>query len=317
MPTIRRVLVTGGCGFIGSNLVRLLRSQTDWDVRVIDDMRTGRSENIPEGLADVWIGNAANPHIFGPASQEVDAVVHLASQTGVQPSVEDPMADFQGNAAVAFRVLDATRQAGIGRFVFASTGAAVGEVDPPIHEEVVPRPVSPYGAGKLAGEAYCRAFAASFGMDTVALRFSNVYGPFSERKKNAVPNFIKRRLTGEPMVIFGDGSQTRDFVYVDDLCGAIVLALQAEGVAGEVFQVASGVETSILDLARMVEELVPGSGEITFEPARAGEVNRSRADISKARRVLGFDPQVDLRQGVVRTAEWYREHWLPTATATE
>jgi UDP-glucose 4-epimerase len=312
MPDIQRVLVTGGCGFIGANLVRHLRARTDWQIRVLDDLRTGREEYVPTEMAEIRIGTVSDPDMLERALDGVDAVVHLASQTGVQPSVDDPVADFEGNALATFRTLDGCRRADIGRFVFASTGAAVGQVDPPIHEEVVPKPVSPYGASKLAGEAYCRAFAASFGMDTVALRFSNVYGPFSAHKKNAVPNFIKRRLAGEPMVIYGDGSRTRDFVYVEDLCAALVSALVAEGVAGEVFQVASGVETSVLDLARLVEELVDGGGEIVFEPARAGEVDRSRADIAKARRVLGFDPQIDLATGIVRTADWYRRHWLPT-----
>jgi UDP-glucose 4-epimerase len=195
--------------------------------------------------------------------------------------------------------------------VFASSGAAVGEVPPPIHEEVVPRPVSPYGASKLAGEAYCRAFAASFGMDTVALRFSNVYGPFSLHKKNAVPNFIKRSLSAEPLVIYGDGGQTRDFIFVDDLCDAILRALTTDGVGGEVFQVATGVETSVLELAETIQQVTGAKEGIAFEPKRAGEVYRSSVDISKIRRVLGFDPRVSLREGMATTADWYRRHWSP------
>jgi UDP-glucose 4-epimerase len=148
-------------------------------------------------------------------------------------------------------------------------------------------------------------------MQTVALRFSNVYGPFSPHKRNAVPNFIKRRLTGEPIVIYGDGSQTRDFIFVDDLCDAIHRSLVTDEIGGEVFQVATGVETSVLDVASLTQDVMDSPGEILFEPRRAGEVYKSSVDISKVRSVLGFDPKVQLSEGLARTAEWYRRHWLP------
>jgi UDP-glucose 4-epimerase len=312
MAEIQHVLITGGCGFIGANLVRFLKERTGWRLSVVDDLRPGKVDYLPAGIADVRIGDVKEPDVLNPALEGVDAVVHLASQTGVGPSVEDPVADFEGNAMTTFRVLDGCRRRDISRVVFASSGAAVGEVVPPIHEEVVPRPVSPYGASKLAGEAYAGAFAASYGMDAVALRFSNVYGPFSPHKKNAVPNFIKSRLIGEPIVIYGDGSQTRDFIYVDDLCDAIHRALATSDIGGEVFQVATGVETSILDLATLAQESVGSPAEILFEPRRAGEVYKSSVDISKIRRVLGFDPRVVLEEGLARTAEWYRRIWLPT-----
>lgn len=304
------ILITGGCGFIGANLVRHLRDRTQCRLRVVDDLRAGRASNVPPELAEVIVGDAGDPAVLDRALRGVDAVVHLASQTGVQPSVDNPMADFEGNAATTFRVLDGCRRAGIGRVVFASSGAAVGDVEPPIHEQVVPRPVSPYGASKLAGEAYCAAFAASFGMDAVALRFSNVYGPFSTHKGNAVPNFIKRGLRGEPITVYGDGSQTRDFIFVEDLCRAIHLALSTEGIRGEVFQVATGVETSVRELVDSVLEVMGATQEIRYEPRRPGEVHRSSVDISKARRVLGFESAVALGDGLRLTAQWYRQHWL-------
>jgi UDP-glucose 4-epimerase len=311
MVDIRHVLVTGGCGFIGANLVRHLRRETPWRIRVVDDLRTGRREYVPPELAEVRVGDIGDPAVLGPALDDVDAVVHLAAQTGVVPSVEDPVADFEGNTVATFRLLDACRRRGVGRFVFASSGAAVGEVPPPIHEEVVPRPLSPYGAAKLAGEAYARAFAGSYGMQTVSLRFSNVYGPFSSHKRNAIPIFITRLLSGGELVIYGDGTQTRDFIFVDDLCRAIHLSLLAEGVAGEVFQVATGVETSILALADLVQRAVGVDAQLRFEPRRPGEVYRSAADISKARAVLGFEPTVGLEEGLARTVAWFREHWRP------
>jgi UDP-glucose 4-epimerase len=309
MTDIEHVLVTGGCGFIGANLVRFLGHHTPWKIRVVDDLRAGHREYVPDDLAEIRVGDVADPEVLEPALEGIDAVVHLASQTGVQPSLDDPPADFAGNTMATFRVLDGCRRRGVARVAFASSGAAVGDVPPPMHEEVVPKPVSPYGASKLAGEAYCRAFAASFGMQTVALRFSNVYGAFSSHKKNAIPTFIKHCLSGRPIVIYGDGSQTRDFIHVDDLCEAIRLSLITDGIAGEVFQVATGVETSIADLAALVKGAVGTNSEIRFEAKRPGEVHRSRADISKARRVLGFDPRIGLQDGIAGTVTWYREQW--------
>lgn len=312
MSDIQHVLVTGGCGFIGANLVRFLRERTPWRVRVIDNLQTGDPGHVPQKLAEIVVGNVADEAALEPALEGIDAVIHLASTTGVVPSVEDPVWDFEGNPLPTFRLLDACRRRGIDRVVFASSGATLGEAPPPVNEEVLPRPLSPYGAGKLVGEAYCQAFAGSYGMRTAALRLSNVYGPFSLRKKgNAVPNFIRRCLSGEPMVIYGDGTQTRDFIYVDDLCDCIHRATTTDGLAGDVFQVAMGVETAIADLAELVQKVTGAESEIRFEPKRAGEIHRSWADISKARRVLGFNPQVDLEQGIAQTVDWYKENWSP------
>jgi len=312
MSTVRRLLVTGGCGFIGANLVRRVRSETDWQVRVVDDLRTGRQSYVPDELAEVRIGDVADPAVLEPALEGVDAVVHLASQTGVLPSVEDPARDFEGSVVPTFRVLEACRRRGIGRVVFASSGASVGDVTPPIHENIVPKPLSPYGASKLAGEAYVQGYAGSFGMQTAALRFSNVYGPHSLHKDNAIPNFIRRCLAREKLEIFGDGSQTRDFIHVQDLCDGIIGAVRADGIGGEIFQLGTSVETSVAELARLIQEVTGTEAHVDFEPRRAGEVYKSRVDISKASRLLGFDPTIELRDGLAMTAEWYREISVPT-----
>jgi UDP-glucose 4-epimerase len=312
MSTVERVLVTGGCGFIGANLVRRIRASGDWQVRVVDDLRTGRESYVPGELAEVVIGDVADPDVLEPALDGVDAVVHLASQTGVLPSVEDPARDFEGNTLTTFRVLDACRRRGIARVVFASSGASVGDVTPPIHENIVARPVSPYGAGKLAGEAYVQGFAGSFGMDATALRFSNVYGPYSLHKDNAIPNFIKRCLRGERLEIYGDGSQTRDFIHVHDLCAGIIAAVTAGGIGGEIFQLGTSVETSVVELAALIQEVTGAGAEIDFEERRAGEVYKSCVDISKAQRLLGFSPAIGLREGLAQTAEWYRKALVET-----
>jgi UDP-glucose 4-epimerase len=312
MTNIERVLITGGCGFIGANLVRFLRANTPWAIRVVDDLRVGDPTFVDDGLAEMHVGNVADPSLLMSALDDIQAVIHLASQTGVLPSIEDPERDFQGNAVTTFRVLEGCRKRGIDRVIFASSGAVLGDVSPPLNEQIVPRPVSPYGAGKLVGEAYCHAYAGSFGIHTVALRFSNVYGPFSAHKRSVVPNFIKRCLGGQPIEIYGDGSQTRDFIYVDDLCAGIMRSLMADGIGGEIFQLASGVETSVLELAHLIQQAVGRDNEINFEPGRPGEVYRSRADISKARRALGFDVNVSLPDGLEETVAWYRDHWAPT-----
>ncbi len=305
------VLVTGGCGFIGANLTRRIRAQTDWQVRIVDDLRTGRESYVEADLADVRLGDVGDPSVLEPALDGIDAVVHLASQTGVMPSVENPARDFEGNTLPTFRVLEACRQRGISRVVFASSGASVGDVTPPIHEDIVPKPVSPYGASKLAGEAYVQAYAGSFGMETAALRFSNVYGPYSLHKDNAIPNFIRRCLRGERLEVYGDGSQTRDFIHVHDLCDGIIGALTADGVRGEIFQLGTSVETSVVELARLIQEVTGIETEIDFEERRAGEVYKSHVDISKAQRLLGFQPSIDLRDGLAQTARWYRENAIP------
>lgn len=306
MSEIERVLITGGCGFVGANLVDYLARNTDWGLLVVDDLRAGSTDQVDQG-AEVTRADAGSIDTLVPLLEGVQAVVHLASQTGVAPSVEDPRKDYLGNPTTTFNVLEACRRAGVMRFVFASSGAALGDAEPPLNEDLVPRPLSPYGAGKLAGEAYCQAYAGSFGMNTAALRFSNVYGPHSAHKRhNAIPRFIERSLRGETLEIYGDGSQSRDFVYVEDICAGIHLALTTDGIGGEVFQLATSIETTITELAHLVQQVTGSKSEVKLETPRAGEVHRSSADISKARKVLGYEPKTGLKSGLEQTVEWYR-----------
>ncbi len=238
----------------------------------------------------------------------VDAVVHLAARAGIDDSVRDPLGTFEANVAWSVGLLEAARQAGVRRFVFASSNAAAGDHEPPSDETDLPRPLSPYGASKLAIEAYAGAYAATYGLVACSLRFSNAYGPNSLHKRSVVAAWLRAALTGEPITIHGDGQQTRDLVFVDDLAAAVTAVLDApeERVAGELFQAGTGVETTIEELAAGVGRAVGRELEIVHGPARAGDVRRNVAGVDKAARVLGYRAAVGLDDGLARTAAWFR-----------
>jgi UDP-glucose 4-epimerase len=237
----------------------------------------------------------------------IDSVVHLAAYGSVVESVEDPFENFDVNVRGTLALLHACAADGVGKFVFASTGGALmGNTPPPVDEATLPWPISPYGASKLCGEAYCHAFAGSFGLPVVGLRFANAYGPVSDRKKGAVTTFIKRALRREPLVIYGDGTATRDFLYVDDLCDGICAAIDAP-LEDEVVHLASGEETSIDELARLVLELADAPDTpIRYEERRRGEIERTFAKPERAAELLGFAPTHSLRTGMQKTVEWFR-----------
>lgn len=298
------MLVTGGAGFIGANLVRALASSDD-EVRVFDDLSTGNGAYLDGVNAELVRGSVTDPGGVKAAVSGCDAIVHLAAHTSVIDSLAHPLKDFEINAGGTLRLLEAAVPAGVKAFVFASSNAALGEQEPPLHEDQVPRPLSPYGAGKLAGEAYCSAFAGSFGIRCAMLRFSNAYGPFMHGKDSVIPRFIRAGLAGQDLVIFGDGSQTRDFVHVSDLVAGIVAALRSASGKG-IFQIATGLETSIADLAEVIVRETGSRSRIRFEERRAGEIHRNQSDISKARAVLGFSPQTTLEEGLRTTVIWFR-----------
>ncbi len=302
---MKKYLVTGGCGFIGTNLISRLANQAA-SIRVLDDLSLGKYEDIQQYGVELQIGDIRDRAAVEKACAGVDVVVHLAAHTRVIDSIESPGLNFEINAQGTLNVLLGCRNAGVNKFIFASTGGAIlGEQEPPVHEGMVPRPVSPYGAGKLAGEAYCSAFHGSYGLSTVALRFSNVYGPFSYHKGSVVAQFFRNIMRGEPLVVYGAGQQTRDFLYVADLADAILLADRKDA-PGEVFQIASGRETSVLSLIEEMKRVLPGiTMDVRFEPARAGEISRNYASIEKARRLLGFDPETKLGDGLRNTWQWF------------
>ena len=323
-------LVTGGCGFLGTSLIRSLMDEGGHGVRVVDNLTVGDRDDLataalfvekdagapgpidPGGPVELVVGDITDEDLALRAAEGADVVVHLAANTGVMPSVEDPRADCRSNVFGTLNYLEAARHNGVGRFVFASSGGTViGEVEPPIHEEMAPHPVAPYGASKLAGEGYCSAYFQTFDIGTVALRFGNVYGPLSGHKNSVVARFIKRATSGEPLEIYGDGTQTRDYIFIGDLIRAIRLSATTEGVGGETFQIATNAETTVREIA---DRLIPALAEAGIEDvevrhadARRGEVRRNFADTSKARRLLGWQPEMPLDEGLRRTVKWFME----------
>jgi len=323
-------LITGGCGFIGTSLIAyLLNENPNANIRVLDNLSVGTREDLSEVVAfleknplsldghpkgvELIVGDIADYGTCIKCCYGIDVVVHLAGNTGVAPSVEDPRQDMEANVIGTFNVLEASRQAEVSKFIFASSGAPLGEVEPPVHEEKVPRPVSPYGASKLAGEGYCSAYCRTYGLKTVSLRFGNVYGPRSKHKNSVVAKFIKQALNGESLEIYGDGSQTRDFIYIDDLIQAIMLASEVD-IGGEVFQIATYSETTIDEITQKIKDLVEHDlgieVSVTFGEPRLGDVKRNYADISKARKVLGYEPKFDLDAGLKHTFEYFKKRSL-------
>ncbi len=322
---VKNWLITGGCGFIGINLIsKLINHNPSVNIRVLDNLSVGTREDLqsvtsfnerelnslqgtPKGV-ELVVGDIRNGEDCHKCCNDIDIIVHLAANTGVGPSVEDPRKDMEANVIGIVNMLEGARKNGVGKFIFASSGAPAGEVEPPIHEEKVPRPVSPYGASKLAGEGYCSAYYRSFNVNTISLRFGNVYGPRSKHKSSVVAKFLKNALGGKPLEIYGDGSQTRDFIFIDDLIQAIILSSEAD-VGGEIFQIATYSETTVNVIAENIKKIVEMETgktiEIIYGDFRTGDVKRSFSDISKAKRILGFNPKVDLSEGLKATFEWF------------
>ena len=319
-------LITGGCGFIGTALIKSLMEEGGHGVRVVDNLAVGTRDDLAsvceftEGPGEgpiapgveLVVGDILDEDLALRAAEGADAIVHLAANTGVMPSVEDPRADCRTNVFGTLNFLEAARHAGAERFVLASSGGTViGEVEPPIHEEMAPHPVAPYGASKLAGEGYCSAYFQTFDIQTVALRFGNVYGPLSGHKNSVVARFIKRASQGEVLEIYGDGTQTRDYIFIEDLIRAIKLSATVEGVGGETFQIATNAETTVREIADRLIPALAAAGikdvEVRNTDARRGEVRRNFADTSKAKRMLGWQAETNLDEGLRRTVEWFME----------
>lgn len=298
------ILVTGGAGFIGANLLRLL-VQEGYKLRVLDDFSVGGREYLQDVDVEIVEGDVRDARAVRRALDGVYGVVHLAAQTGVPGSLADPLRDCNVNVLGTLNLLEGCRHAEVERFVFASSNAPLGSQEPPASEDKAPLPISPYGASKLAGEGYCLAYCGSWGLATTVLRFANVYGPYSAHKQSVVARFFQDILTQGRIVIEGDGQQTRDFLYVGDLCRAIVLALESES-AGEVYQIATGVETSISALAEFIGTVTHQASEIDRVAARPGDIRKNYSDVSKARAGLRWEPTTELSAGLRATWQWFQ-----------
>lgn len=298
------ILVTGGCGFIGTNLVPVLEA-AGHRVRVFDNEAIGRRAHLGNFAGEFVVGDIRDRAALDAALDGIEAVIHLAADTRVIDSIANPGFNFDVNVVGSFCLLEAMRAHGVRRLVNASTGGAIiGEAEPPVHEGMVPSPIAPYGATKMAVEGLCSAWSGSYGFAALSLRFANVYGPRSYHKGSAVAQFMKQALRREPLVVYGDGQQTRDFVYVGDLCDGIVRAITSE--QSGVLQLGSGRPLSVnalIDAIKAVAAPLPIS--VDYQPAREGEIIRTWCDVSLARSRLGFAPDTPLATGLATTWNWF------------
>jgi UDP-glucose 4-epimerase len=300
-----RVLVTGGAGFVGANLVRALLAEGD-EVRVFDDLSVAGDGYLKGQDVDVRKAPVTDAAALRRAVKGCDAIVHLAARSGVQPSVEQPDRDFHVNVQGTFNVLDAARRSDVSRVVFASSGAVLAGAKPPLSEQLLPQPLSPYGASKLYGEAALQAFQSVYEFSGIALRFSNVYGPFCSHKTSVVAAFLRNALRRKPLVIHGSGRQTRDFLHVRDVTRAVGIALRSP--SSGVFQLGTGIETSINRLAHLASDAVGIPLELERRPAQPGEAARNFVDPTRARQLLRFQARVKLAEGLAETCAWMAEN---------
>jgi nucleoside-diphosphate-sugar epimerase len=314
------ILVTGGAGFIGSHLAAHL-AVLGHDVRILDNLATGRRSNVLAIAEDVELveGDIQSYERVHNAVAGCDAVFHQAALPSVPRSVQDPLTSNATNVTGTLNVLLAARDAGVRRVVFASSSSVYGaEPALPAREDAAPLPISPYATAKLACEGYCRSFHEVYGLETVALRYFNVFGPRQDPRSEyaaVIPRFINALLAGEAPTIFGDGEQSRDFTFVDDVVEANVLAMGAPGVAGQVFNVARGESATVNALLEELRAVIDVTVDPQYAPSRAGEVRHSLADVGRARRVLGWQPQVDLREGLLRMVELFDSEALSRGAA--
>lgn len=300
-----RYLVTGGAGFIGSHLTSTLL-QAGEQVRILDNFSTGLRENLQflPG-AEIVEGDIRSYHIVREAVDGVDFVLHEAALPSVPRSVRDPITSNDVNVVGTLNVLDAARDSQVKRLVFASSSSVYGDTPTlPKRECMAPNPMSPYAVSKLAGEHYCRSFFRLYGFETVMLRYFNVFGPRQNAKSEyaaVIPKFIRAISDNEPITIFGDGSQTRDFTYVQNVVKANLLACEKDGIGGRTFNVATNQQISLLDLVGALERIISRKASTLFEDARPGDVMHSYAAIDDARALLAYEPSVNFEEGLRRT----------------
>jgi len=308
---MKKVLVTGGAGFIGSHIVDAL-VERGLQVRVLDNLSTGRLENLEQSRnkIDFIETDLTDATAVARAVTGVDCIFHQAALASVPRSVAHPLDSHAACATATLTLLAAARKAGVKRLVYAGSSSAYGDQPTPVKKETdFPLPISPYAAAKLSGELYCHAFAAMKAVETVTLRYFNVFGPRQDPKSEysaVIPRFITALLSGKAPMIFGDGKQSRDFTFVDDVVQANLLAAEAEDVSGRVFNIAHGNRTTLLELVAALNKLLGTKIQPKHDDPRAGDIRDSQADISEAKKCLGFEPKIDFVEGLRRSIDYYR-----------
>jgi UDP-glucose 4-epimerase len=301
-------LVTGGAGFIGSHLVRALLERGD-TVRVLDDLSTGYEENLKGLNVELTVGDIRDDALVRKICVGVDHIFHLAALISVAASMEEPQQYYDVNLLGSVNVLQAAVQSGVARVILASSAAVYGETDGVVHEDTEKRPLSPYADTKLAMEGAAQTFATAFGLQTVALRFFNIYGPRQSPNSSyaaVIPRFIQAMSKREAAKIEGDGEQSRDFVFIGDIIQALLLASERKEASGGVFNVGGGRSITILELAQTLQRIMPEASQpIHIEP-RPGDIRFSEASIQRIQRALEYRPKTDLIEGLEITVQWFR-----------
>ncbi len=307
-----KILVTGGAGFIGSHLTEALVG-AGHRVRVVDSFFSGKRENLRAVRGDVEIvtGDCADPKVARRATKGIEVVFHEAAIPSVTRSVLEPALSHRANATATLEMLSAARDAGVRRFVYAGSSSVYGESKQlPKHESMPTGPLSPYAVGKLMGEHYLRVFAGLYGMETLTLRYFNVFGPRQDPGSpysGVISLFTRALLHGKTPVVYGDGGQTRDFTYVANVVDGNLRALRAKGLCGQSVNLATGCSVSLKELLRALVAETGGAARARHMPVRAGDIRHSLADVRAAQRLLGYRPRVDFETGLRRTIAWYRE----------
>ena len=309
-----KYLITGGAGFIGCNMARFLLGKGH-DVVVLDNFSTGKRENVTDILGRIELIEAdiRDRGAIERAATSCAAIFHLAALGSVPRSVEDPLTSHDVNVNGTINVLEVARSKGPRRVVFAASSSAYGnQVELPKHEKMVPSPISPYAASKLAGESYMQAYAASYGLETLCLRYFNVFGPFQDPQgayAAVIPAWVSRLLRGQSPIVYGDGEQSRDFCYIGNVCQANWLAANADAKAcnGQTLNIACNKSTSLNEILKLLNRLLGTKVEAIYQPLRAGDVKHSLADISAAAAVIGYKPEVFFEEGLKKSIEWYRK----------
>ncbi len=310
-----KFLVTGGAGFIGSNICRKLVSQGRF-VRVVDNLLTGKKSNLADIIDKIEFIEAdmGDPAVARAAMKDIDVVLHQGALPSVPKSMEDPAATHKHCVDATFTLLLAARDAAVKRFVFAASSSAYGDTPTLPKIETMPAaPLSPYAAAKLIGEHYCSVFYKAFGLETISLRYFNIFGPYQDPTSQyaaAIPAFVTAILKDTPPTIYGDGQQSRDFTYIDNVVGANLLAAKAEHAAGEVINIACGCATTVNQIIATINELTGKNVKPIYVDSRPGDVKHSLADITLARKTIGFEPIIPFDQGLKLAIDWYRKNLM-------